>query len=120
MLAFVGAVLAYLALYIQYVSMDLGRFSLARYLARDVHMLTWWQLVALPLATGASYLIVALVCLLRQRSPQVALLVFAACLSVALALFLFGSWAGIYAGISLLALMVEPAWALLSRSRRAT
>ncbi len=119
-LAFVGAVLAFLGLYAQFVGMDLGNFSLSLYLAHDVHMPDWWRVVALPLAAGTSYIAVALVCLRRQRTPQVALLVFAVCLAFAVALCLVGSWIGLYAAICLLTLMVAPAWAVFSGSRRAT
>ena len=120
MLAFVGAVLAFDGLYFQADMMDLGKFTLARYLAQDIHRLAWWQVVALPVVAGAVYLVVALLCLRRQPTPRLALLVFSGCLVVAVALCLAGSWIGLYAAVCLLTLMVAPAWAIFSGPRRAT
>ena len=100
MLALVGAVLAFIGLYIQSVSMDLSEFSLYSYLAEDAHTRACWQAVALPLAVGASYVAVASACLIRQPTPRVTLLVFSACLAVAIALVLAGSGVGIYAAVT--------------------
>lgn len=56
LLGFSGLAMIILAIYFQYISMDLNQYSLSQYLRKDIYMPEWWQLVILPLSVGVIFI----------------------------------------------------------------
>lgn len=66
-----GALLVCVAGYTQWMSMDLGAWSLVAYLRQDVVTVEWWRSVGVPLAVGVALLVVAIAIRSHRASPQV-------------------------------------------------
>ena len=108
-LAFVGAFLASVSSYIQVVSMDLARFPLSSYLATDPYSFAWWQAIGFPFLVGLSYIAVAVSGIRTRPGPRPVAFMLGACLVLALLLCVVSMGLGIFASVSLLALLFGPA-----------
>ena len=105
-LAFIGAVLAGSAAYLQVASMDLSHFGLLDYVVADSAIAAWWEVVGLPFLVGVLYLVAAVVCLRILTGRRAALVVIAGCLLLAVLLCLVSVGHGLFAVLALVALLV--------------
>ncbi|MDR3414793.1 MAG: hypothetical protein P4L83_01280 [Nevskia sp.] len=105
MLALVGLVLVAIAVYTQWSTMDLERFSVRDYLARDVAFPLWWQAVTVPFFIGLGYLCVALACYRVRPAAGTLRSVLFGCLSLAVVLSFASTFLGLMAAVAVLALL---------------
>lgn len=117
-LAFVGAAIAFGALYTQFVSMDLQRFTLTEYLQKDVTLFVWWQAVVAPFVVGIGYVVTAIVGVCLKPGSQSTVLILLGCLAGAILLCFAHAGFGIMASVSLLAISFGPLYAALRQRRR--
>ena len=117
-LAFVGAAIAFGALYTQFVSMDLQRITLTEYLQKDVTLFVWWQAVVAPFVVGIGYVVTAIIGIRFKPGSQSTVLILLACFAVSILLCFAHAGFGIMASVSLLAMSFGPLYAALRQRRR--
>ena len=106
-LAFVGALLVGIAMYLQTTSMDLSRFSFSQYLAADVAIPAWWEVVVTPLALGSTLLVTAAACIALRLQRRSAFLVVLTCALLAGLVSFFSPSFGIFTIVMLVPLAIS-------------
>ncbi len=77
-----GLVLVFVAVYMQWVSMDLSRYSIAEYAANDLNQLIWWKAIGFPFLVGGVYLGIAIFGSCANLDNKKTVILFAICFAV--------------------------------------
>ena len=104
LLAFIGALMVLMATYIQWTSMDLGRYGIGEYVVADLGRWAWWSTLGIPFLLGITYLGAAIFGLRANLGNRSALILFGGCFVAGCVLAIvsgFGYFAAIATGVCL-------------------
>lgn len=98
LLALIGLAMVLVAIYTQWISMDLRRYSVAIYLDNDINKWYWWDSVSVPFIAGCVYIGAAFIGMRSRLAGNAAIIFFLGCFAFGTALALMvgiGSFAAI-------------------------
>lgn len=111
-LAFIGAVIFLVSIYMEVISINFERYSIIEYIIHDLKRWEWWKIVCIPFLTGTTYICAACFGWLKKLNNKNTLTLFAVCLIISLCFSVVNNL-GYFSSISIMICLIFITWKVI-------